>query len=109
MILSPAVNMKSQRRTSTTSGRRPRRPVSPRGTNKRDTHVRILDSATRIARREGLRAASVPRVMSAAGLTTGGFYAHFPSKTGMDVEIVRALQSPLRGLENLENSAGLDW
>ena len=86
-----------------------RTSVRPRGTKKRDTHARILESASRIARREGLRAASVPRVMSAAGLTTGGFYAHFPSKTGMDAEIVRALQSPLRGLENLDTSSGLDW
>ena len=86
-----------------------RTSVRPRGTKKRDTHARILESATRIARREGLRAASVPRVMSAAGLTTGGFYAHFPSKTGMDVEVVRTLQSPLRGLENLEDSAGFEW
>lgn len=100
--------MKTQRRKPPASRRRAR-PVTPRGTKKRDTHARILESASRIARREGLRAASVPRVMSAAGLTTGGFYAHFPSKTGMDAEIVRALQSPLRGLEDLENSAGFDW
>jgi TetR/AcrR family transcriptional repressor of nem operon len=47
--------------------------------------------------------------MSGAGLTTGGFYAHFPSKTAMDAEIVRELQSPLRGLDNLEDSAGFEW
>ena len=79
------------------------------GTKKHDTHERILVSASRIARREGLRAASVPRVMSGAGLTTGGFYAHFPSKSAMDAEIVGTLQSPLRGLEGLEDAAGRDW
>jgi TetR/AcrR family transcriptional repressor of nem operon len=80
-----------------------------RGAKKHDTHERILSSAARIARREGLRAASVPRVMSGAGLTTGGFYAHFSSKTAMDAEIVRTLQSPLRGLEGLEDAAGHEW
>jgi TetR/AcrR family transcriptional repressor of nem operon len=94
-----------KKRAASTSRRRPR----PRGTKKHDTHERILVSASRIARREGLRAASVPRVMSGAGLTTGGFYAHFPSKSAMDAEIVGTLQSPLRGLEGLEDAAGRDW
>ena len=88
---------------------RSRRRPKTRGTKKHDTHERILTSASRIARREGLRAASVPRVMSGAGLTTGGFYAHFSSKTAMDAEIVRTLQSPLRGLEGLEDAAGHEW
>jgi TetR/AcrR family transcriptional repressor of nem operon len=47
--------------------------------------------------------------MSGAGLTTGGFYAHFRSKTAMDVEIVRTMLSPLLGLEDLEDSVGLEW
>src|SRR5437763_5593812 len=76
--------------------RRPRRQVhrrrmTPRAVKKRVTHERILKSADKIARREGLRAASVPRVMKGAGLTIGGFYAHFPSKTAMDVEIIRSI------------------
>ncbi len=94
-----------KKRVAPTSRRRPK----PRGTKKHDTHERILAAASRIARREGLRAASVPRVMSGAGLTTGGFYAHFPSKSAMDAEIVGTLQSPLRGLEGLEGAAGHDW
>ena len=98
-----------RRRVASVSRRRPHRRVTNRAARKRDTHERILQSASQIARREGLRAASVPRVMSGAGLTTGGFYAHFDSKTGMDVEIVRVLLSPLLGLSGLEDSAGLDW
>ena len=46
--------------------------------------------------------------MSGAGLTTGGFYAHFPSKQVMDVEIVRTLLNPLLGLTDID-SVGLDW
>jgi len=70
-----------------------------------------LKAADRIARREGLRAASVPRVMRGAGLTIGGFYAHFSSKTAMDAELVRAMlgQLPGRWLSGLDESSGLEW
>jgi TetR/AcrR family transcriptional repressor of nem operon len=87
------------------------RRITGRATRKRETHERILKSARTIARREGLRASSVPRVMSGAGLTVGGFYAHFPSKTAMDVEIVRSMLGSLPGrwLGGLEDSAGLEW
>src|SRR5688572_17953468 len=85
--------------------------ITSRAVRKHETHARILKSAGTIARREGLRAASVPRVMSGAGLTVGGFYAHFASKTAMDVEVVRSLLGVLPGrwLSGLEDSAGLVW
>jgi TetR/AcrR family transcriptional repressor of nem operon len=57
---------------------------------KRRTHDRIIASAGRIARKNGLAAASVSRVMRGAGLTIGGFYAHFRSKRAMDAEVVKA-------------------
>jgi TetR/AcrR family transcriptional repressor of nem operon len=57
---------------------------------KRRTHDRIIASAGRIARKNGLAAASVSRVMRGAGLTIGGFYAHFRSKRAMDAEVVQA-------------------
>ena len=57
---------------------------------KRRTHDRIIASAGRIARKNGLAAASVSRVMRGAGLTIGGFYAHFRSKRAMDTEVVQA-------------------
>src|SRR5436190_524666 len=60
------------------------------GLKKRRTHDRILASAGRIARKNGLAAASVSRVMHGAGLTIGGFYAHFRSKRAMDAEVVQA-------------------
>lgn len=101
--------MGTPRRLTSSARRRPRRRVTYRTAKKRDTHDRILRSGSHIARREGLRAASVPRVMAGAKLTTGGFYAHFRSKTAMDVEIVRTLLSPLLGLEDLEDAMGLDW
>jgi TetR/AcrR family transcriptional regulator, transcriptional repressor for nem operon len=92
-------------------GRRVSGPrISARSIQKRETHERILKSAGNIARREGLRAASVPRVMGGAGLTVGGFYAHFPSKQAMDIEIVQSLLGGLsRWLSGLEESRGLAW
>ena len=57
---------------------------------KRRTHERIIAAAGRIARKNGLAAASVSRVMHGAGLTIGGFYAHFRSKRAMDAEVVQA-------------------
>jgi len=57
---------------------------------KRRTHDRIIASAGRIVRKDGLAAASVSRVMNGAGLTIGGFYAHFRSKRAMDAEVVEA-------------------
>jgi TetR/AcrR family transcriptional repressor of nem operon len=64
--------------------------TSRQSLKKRRTHDRIIASAGRIARRNGLAAASVSRVMRGAGLTIGGFYAHFRSKRAMDAEVVQA-------------------
>jgi TetR/AcrR family transcriptional repressor of nem operon len=85
--------------------------MTPRAVKKRVTHERILKSADKIARREGLRAASVPRVMKGAGLTIGGFYAHFASKTAMDVEVIHSMLGDVPGpwLSGLEDFSGLDW
>ena len=65
-------------------------PSSRQSLKKRRTHDRIIAAAGRIARKNGLAAASVSRVMHGAGLTIGGFYAHFRSKRAMDAEVVQA-------------------
>jgi TetR/AcrR family transcriptional regulator, transcriptional repressor for nem operon len=65
-------------------------PLSRQSLKKRRTHDRIIAAAGRIARKNGLAAASVSRVMHGAGLTIGGFYAHFRSKRAMDAEVVQA-------------------
>src|SRR3954462_12151403 len=65
-------------------------PTSRQTTKKRRTHDRIITAAGRIVRKNGLAAASVSRVMRGAGLTIGGFYAHFRSKRAMDAEVVAA-------------------
>ena len=55
-------------------------------TRKEDTHDQILDVAARALRREGYAGVRVAEVMKEAGLTHGGFYAHFPSREALLVE-----------------------
>jgi AcrR family transcriptional regulator len=47
------------------------------------SHHRILDAAARAIRRAGHSGVSVADVMKEAGLTHGGFYAHFDSRDDM--------------------------
>lgn len=44
------------------------------------SHRAIESVAARLLRRDGTGGASVRKIMTEAGLTIGGFYAHFPSK-----------------------------
>lgn len=48
--------------------------------HKRKTREKVLKAAARAIRVEGPHRVGVAEVMSAAGLTHGGFYAHFRSK-----------------------------
>jgi len=53
---------------------------------KEETHERILDVAARAIRRHGYAGVGVADVMKEAGLTHGGFYAHFDSRDALIVE-----------------------
>jgi len=55
---------------------------------KQKTRQRILEAAAVVFRREGLQAGSVDKVMGEAGLTAGGFYAHFASKDALFAEML---------------------
>lgn len=61
--------------------------------HKAETRRRILAAADRVMKAKGMDAASVDAVMRDAGLTVGGFYAHFPSKDAL------ARQALLDGME----------
>ena len=50
------------------------------------THERIVETAARAIRRSGYNGTSVSDIMKEAGLTHGGFYAHFPSREAMLAE-----------------------
>ncbi len=55
------------------------------------THQRILDAAGRLFRAHGVDGVGVDAVMKEAGLTHGGFYAHFPSKEALAAEVAQTL------------------
>lgn len=59
-------------------------PQAP--TKKELSHARIVDVASRAIRRAGYRGVGVADIMKEAGLTHGGFYAHFASRDAMLVE-----------------------
>ncbi len=50
------------------------------------THERIVEAAARAIRRSGYDGTSVADIMKEAGLTHGGFYAHFASREAMLAE-----------------------
>jgi len=58
----------------------------PTGKTKETTHARIVDAAARAIRRSGYNGTGVAEIMKDAGLTHGGFYAHFPSREAMLAE-----------------------
>ena len=60
------------------------------------THEAILESAVRLLREKGITGAGVADVMKGAGLTVGGFYAHFDSKEDLIDEALRRTADEVR-------------
>lgn len=61
--------------------------MKPSSSRSKDaTHERIVDVAARAIRGSGYHGTGVADIMKAAGLTHGGFYAHFPSRDALMVE-----------------------
>ena len=58
-------------------------------TKKELSHARIVDVAARAIRRAGYQGVGVADIMKEAGLTHGGFYAHFASRDAMLVEAMQ--------------------
>jgi TetR/AcrR family transcriptional repressor of nem operon len=63
--------------------------MSAKSDKKEQSHAEILDSAARLLREKGIQKTSVAEVMKGAGLTVGGFYAHFASKEALIDEVIR--------------------
>src|SRR5215203_268600 len=58
----------------------------PDPSRKEATHERIVEAAARAIRRSGYGGTGVADIMKDAGLTHGGFYAHFASREAMLAE-----------------------
>lgn len=63
---------------------------------KERSHQTILESAGRLLRSRGIVGARVADVMQGAGLTVGGFYAHFASKDELVSEVLHRLGAEYR-------------
>lgn len=80
--------------------------------HKERTRATIVSAAARRFCEKGYRASGVDGVMEAAGLTAGGFYSHFPSKSALLAEALRlSLDSGrerlLAGLDGLDGAERL--
>jgi TetR/AcrR family transcriptional regulator, transcriptional repressor for nem operon len=78
--------------------------------HKEATRQHIIDVASQQFRENGVAAAGLAGIMSAAGLTNGAFYAHFESKEDLVGAVLSdALGQRERGLAgNLKANAGLE-
>jgi TetR/AcrR family transcriptional repressor of nem operon len=59
----------------------------PRG-HRAEVKEKIIQSARRLFNRHGFDSVSLDRIMSGAGLTRGGFYSYFDSKSDLYAEVL---------------------
>ena len=77
--------------------------------HKERTRARILAAAGRVFRRQGYAATAVDAVMAEAGLTPGGFYAHFPSKEALFAEVLAHDHGLIRMLAARRARSSAGW
>jgi AcrR family transcriptional regulator len=65
--------------------------MKDRAQRRTETHQRIVEAAGRLFREHGIDGVGVDAIMRKAGLTHGGFYAHFPSKEALVAEVAHTL------------------
>lgn len=70
--------------------------MNAKAEQKERTHESILESAAKLLRSKGISGARVADVMKGAGLTVGGFYAHFASKEALVDDALRLTAARLR-------------
>lgn len=80
--------------------------------HKQQSRQRILDAAARLFARQGFENTGIDDVMKEAGLTRGGFYSHFRSKSELYQESLQraAVQRFRQVLDDPEDTeSGLDF
>ncbi|MEM8932054.1 MAG: TetR/AcrR family transcriptional regulator [Acidobacteriota bacterium] len=79
--------------------------------HKAQTRAKILKAAGRVFRRQGYQGGGVDAVMREAGLTHGGFYAHFRNKEALFGDAVLAALYAMREQHDrwTEGQRGADW
>ena len=61
--------------------------------SKRDTYAKIVGTAARRLRERGLAGIGVADLMADAGLTVGGFYKHFASRSELVAQAITAMEN----------------
>jgi len=69
------------------------------------SRARILDVAARLFSRRGFDGVGIDAIMAEAGLTRGGFYAHFPSKAALFAEVIATRHDLVQALRARTASA----
>lgn len=79
--------------------------------HKEQTRTRIVEAASEVFKKDGVRKAKVEDVMKAAGLTAGAFYKHFDSKDSLLAEALsNALGDSLKNIQAASGEAtGAEW
>lgn len=80
--------------------------------HKPQTHARIVEAASRSFRDHGVQATGIDQLMADAGLTRGGFYAHFASKTTLFAEVLGHTFAEARTMlleRGLDRHVGRSW
>jgi TetR/AcrR family transcriptional regulator, transcriptional repressor for nem operon len=74
----------------------------------KENRQRILDTAARLFRENGIHAVGVDAVMKGAGLTHGGFYGHFKSKNDLTAEAAsHAMDAALQAFADVKTIGDL--
>lgn len=79
--------------------------------HKERTHARIVEAASHLFKEGGYVGVGVDAVMKGAGLTPGGFYAHFSSKETLLAEMLTLAFKRMKEwlLAGLADREGLSW
>jgi TetR/AcrR family transcriptional repressor of nem operon len=78
-------------------------------TRKAETRQRVVETASRALRRDGIDGIGLVGLMGEAGLTKGGFYAHFGSKDDLVAEAVAtSLQASAERMRDAGRAAAAD-
>ncbi len=65
-------------------------PMGRSQLEKQKTHEKIVETASKRLREEGLEGIGVANLMKEAGLTVGGFYKHFASRDDLVAEAIQS-------------------
>lgn len=75
--------------------------------HKQETRERILDKAGALAKEKGFGTTGLDALMAAAGLTAGGFYAHFKSKSELLSALIDRELGRSRAMFEVDSDAAL--